>query len=119
GAYYSGELTPSMFDTHNHYYLVVGTDHDPEPVVRNFTGLAKIGSRESLPLLIARALPGVKVHHLDTAPQELPRRAGSYYFQIDHHSDLWQQVQRGNQLAIFWDTAPEDVKIELMVVGRR
>ncbi|WP_339137014.1 MAG: type VI secretion system baseplate subunit TssK [Candidatus Electrothrix sp. GW3-4] len=119
GAYYSGELTPSMFAAPNRFYLVVDTDSEPEPVIRNFTSLAKIGSRESLPLLIARALPGVRMNHLETVPQELPRRAGAYYFQIDHHSDLWQQVQRSNQLAIFWDTAPNDVKIELMVVGRR
>ncbi len=119
GAYFSGELSPAMFDAHNRFYLVVATDHDPGPIIQSFTGLAKIGSRESLPLLIARSLPGIRTNHLETAPQELPRRTGSYYFQIDHHSDLWQQVQRGNQLAIFWDTAPDEVKIELMVVGRR
>lgn len=119
GAYFSAELNPSMFDAHNRYYLVLATDEEPGQVLQSFTGLAKTGSRESLPLLIARALPGIKINHLDSPPQELPRRAGSYYFQVDHHGELWQQVQQGNNLAIFWDNAPDDVKIELMVVGRR
>ena len=56
---------------------------------------------------------------METVPQELPRRPGSLYFQIDHHGELWQQVQQSNQLAIFWDEAPEGTKAELMVVGRR
>lgn len=119
GTYYSGELSMSMFDAHNRFYLVLATEHDPGRVLQSFTGLAKIGSRESLPLLIARALPGVKVKPLETPPQELPRRPGSLYFQIDHHGELWQQVQNSNQLAIFWDEAPDDIKAELMVVGRR
>jgi len=51
-------------------------------------------------------------------PQELPRRAFSIYFQLDHHSDLWSRVEKGKNLALYWDTAPEDLKVELMVVGR-
>ncbi len=119
GAYYSAELSASMFDGHNRFFMVLATEHDPVQVANSFTSLAKIGSRESLPLLIARALPGVKIKHLETVPQELPRRPGSIYFQVDHHGDLWQQVQKSRQLAVFWDEAPQSIKAELMVVGRR
>lgn len=119
GTYFSGELSKSMFDSHNRFYLVLATEKEPGQILQSFAALAKIGSRESLPLLIARALPGVKVKHMETPPQELPRRRGSLYFQIDHHGDLWQQVQHSNQLAVFWDEAPEDLKAELMIVGRR
>ena len=119
GAYYSGELSAAMFDPHNRFFLVLDTEQEPGAILQSFTGLAKIGSREALPLLIARALPGVKVKYLENVPQELPRRPGSLYFQIDHHGELWQQVQRSNQLAIFWDEAPQGLKAELMVVGRR
>lgn len=119
GTYYSGELTKAMFEAHNRFYLVLASEQEPGQISQSFTSLAKLGSRESLPLLIARALPGVKVKHLETPPQELPRRPGSLYFQIDNHSELWQQVKNSNQLAIFWDEAPQNLKAELMVVGRR
>lgn len=119
GTYYSGELTQAMFEAHNRFYLVLASEQEPGQISQSFTSLAKLGSRESLPLLIARALPGVKVKHLETPPQELPRRPGSLYFQIDNHSELWQQVKNSNQLAIFWDEAPQNLKAELMVVGRR
>jgi type VI secretion system protein ImpJ len=80
--------------------------------------MAKFSSREHLPILIARALPGVGLEHLPVPPQELPRRAHSIYFSVNHHSDQWALVQKGNNIALYWDNAPEDLEVELMVVGR-
>jgi type VI secretion system protein ImpJ len=37
---------------------------------------------------------------------------------VDHHSDQWAQVQKGHNIALYWDNAPEDLVAELMVVGR-
>ena len=55
---------------------------------------------------------------LPVPPQELPRRARSVYFQIDRHSEQWAQVEKGYNLSLYWDSAPDDLKTELMVVGR-
>ncbi len=118
GTYYVTELPPTMFEGRNRFYLVIETEEEPQSVLQSLETIAKLGSRESLPILIARALSGVKVEHLPTPPQELPRRAHCIYLQIDHHSDQWTHVQKGCNLALYWDTAPEDLKVELMVVGR-
>ena len=71
-----------------------------------------------MPILIARALPGVGLEHLPVPPQELPRRAHSIYFAVDHHSDHWALVEKGRNIALYWDNAPEDLEVELMVVER-
>lgn len=118
GTYYAAELPPPIFEGRNRFYLVLSTETDPQSVLQSLTTIAKLSSRESLPLLIARALPGVGLSHLETPPQELPRRANSIYFQIDHHSEQWSLVQKGNNLGLYWDTAPEDLQVEMMVVGR-
>jgi len=118
GTYFAADLPPKVFEGRNRFYLVVETEADPKFVVQSLTTTAKLSSREVLPLLIARALSGAAIKHLDTPPQELPRRARSVYFQIDHHSDQWGYVQKGNNVALYWDNAPEDLKAEMMVVGR-
>jgi type VI secretion system protein ImpJ len=118
GTYFTADLNPSMFGGGNRFFLVLETQADPQGLLQSLETAGKIGARESLPLLIARALPGVRLEHLPLPPQELPRRAFALYFQLDHHSDLWQQVEKGNNLALYWDTAPEDLKVELMIVGR-
>ncbi len=118
GTYFAAELSQAIFEGNNRYYLVIETDEDPGVVLESLQTVAKLGARESLPILIARALPGIRLQHLELPPQELPRRARSLYFMIDHHGDQWAPVQRGNNIALYWDTAPEDIKVELMVVGR-
>jgi len=118
GTYYAAELAPDIFEGRNRFYLVFKTEAAPQFVLESLEGISKLSSKESLPLLIARALPGIKMAHLSDPPQELPRRARAIYCQIDHHSDQWSQVQQGQNIALHWDTAPEDLKVELMVVGR-
>ncbi len=118
GTYYAAELLPAIFEGRNRFYLVFETETDPQSVLQALGTISKLSSRESLPLLIAQALPGIKMEHLSDPPQELPRRARAIYCQVDHHSDQWAQVQKGQNIALYWDTAPEDLKVELMVVGR-
>ncbi|MBI5590663.1 MAG: type VI secretion system baseplate subunit TssK [Deltaproteobacteria bacterium] len=118
GTYFTADLTPAVFGGANRYYLVFETQADPLPLLQSLETAGKLGAREALPLLIARALPGIRLDHLTLPPQELPRRAFSIYFQLDHHSELWSRVEKGKNLALYWDAAPEDLKVELMVVGR-
>ena len=118
GTYYATELPPAVFEGRNRFYLMVESEADPAAILDSMATIAKLGSRESLPILIARSLSGIKMTALETVPQSLPRKAGALYFQIDHHDDQWSKVIQGHNLALYWDAAPEDLKIELMIVAR-
>jgi type VI secretion system protein ImpJ len=118
GTYYAADLKPAIFEGRNRFYLVLKTEEDPKFLLQSLGTVAKLSAREYLPILIARALPGIGLEHLPVPPQELPRRARSIYFGVDHHSDQWAQVQKGHNIALYWDNAPEDLEVELMVVGR-
>ncbi len=118
GTYFTAEMMPQVLDLHNRFYIVVSSEGDKDFIIESFQNIAKLSSRESLPLLIAQSLPGVKFNHLSTPPQELPRKTGAIYFQIDHNSKLWINVIEKNNIAIYWDTAPEDIKLELIVIKR-
>jgi type VI secretion system protein ImpJ len=118
GTYYAAALKPTMFEGRNRFYLVLKTEEEPKLVLKSLETMAKLSVREHLPILIARALPGIGLEHLPVPPQELPRRARSIYFSVNHHSDQWALVQKNNNIALYWDNAPEDLEAELMVVGR-
>lgn len=117
GTYYAADLKPAMFEGRNRYYLVLKTEADPKTAMQSITTLAKLSARERLGLLIARALPGIELEHLPVPPQELPRRARSIYFGISHHSDQWTSVTECNNIALYWDQAPDDLEVEMMIVG--
>ncbi len=118
GTYYAAELRPAIFEGRNRYFLSLQTEEDPQAVIQAMETVAKLGAREQLPLLIARALPGVRLEYLPVPPHELPRRAHCLYFAINHHGEQWDHVEKGRNIALYWDGAPEDLRVELMVVRR-
>jgi len=94
------------------------SQNSTDMIIDAMAGIAKLSARESLPILIAQSLPGIHLSHLETIPQELPRKANAIYFRIDHHGKQWEPVPKGNNIALFWDMAPEDLAVELMIVKR-
>lgn len=118
GTYYAASLKPAIFEGRNRFYLVLKTEEEMKSVLKSIETMAKMSAREHLPILIARALPGIGLEHLPVPPQELPRRAHSVYFAVNHLSEQWSLVQKHKNLALYWDNAPEDLQVELMVVGR-
>ena len=119
GTYFCAELNPSVFEARNRFYLVFKTEQDPKTVLQSLATVAKLSSREHLPILIARALPGIGLEYLPVPPQELPRRSSCIYFKIDHHNEQWVNIKKNNNIALYWDNAPEDLEVELMVVSSR
>jgi type VI secretion system protein ImpJ len=79
--------------------------------------VAKLSPKKHLPTLITRAVPGLPLEYFPVPPPGLPRRANSLYFRIDHTSTLWLDVESTKILSLFWDTAPSDLKAELVVLG--
>ncbi len=118
GAYFAAELKPSIFEGRNRYYLAVRTDADPKSVLQSLEDLAKLSSRDLMHMLVTQALPGITLEYLQVPPQELPRRAHTAYFRIDHHGEQWASVAKTRAIALYWHSAPEDAEIEFMVVGR-
>jgi len=118
GTYFTADLTPALFEGANRFYLVLESQQQADMIVDAMAGIAKLSARESLPILIAQSLPGIRLSHLENIPQELPRKANALYFRIDHHGKQWEPVPRGNNIALYWDMAPEDLAAELMIVKR-
>jgi type VI secretion system protein ImpJ len=118
GTYYAAALKPAIFEGRNRFYLAVRADADPKLILHALEHTAKLSSRESLDVLVTQALPGVPLQYLQVPPQELPRRANTLYFAIHHHDEQWETVAKNHSLALFWHNPPEDLTVELMVVGR-
>jgi type VI secretion system protein ImpJ len=118
GTYFTSELKPAHFEGRNRFYLSLKTEEDPKLLLPSVASIAKLSSRERLPLLIARALPGIGLEPLADPPKELPRRAFASYFAIDSHCEQWELVRQANNIALYWDSAPNDLEVELMIVER-
>jgi type VI secretion system protein ImpJ len=119
GQCYTGPLKPEYFEGNNHYYLVMRTQTDAKQILEAMDINVKIGSLTILPVLIEQSLPGAQAEYLPVPPQELPRHRDAFYFKVDNHGEKWHAIEKEKTLGVHWDMAPEDLRMELMIVRRR
>jgi type VI secretion system protein ImpJ len=115
---YSADVPTEFFTEHVDFFLIVNTVENFEEGQKSLLTAAKLASRDVVETLIERSLPGVGMIYLPAAPPGLPRRPNSYYLRVDVHDDQWSSVVRQENVSLLWEEAPEDVKIELVVVRK-
>ena len=118
GVAYSADVPSEFFTEHVDFYLIVNTVEDFEKSQQSLLTAAKLSSRDMVETLVERSLPGVGMIYLPAAPPGLPRRPNAHYLRLDIHDDEWSSVQRQENIALLWEEAPEDIKVELVVVRK-
>jgi type VI secretion system protein ImpJ len=118
GTSYAADLRPAVFEGRNRFYLALRTETNPQDVLQAVKTVVKLGSREDMRVIVARALPGIVLEQQLQTPKELPYRSNTLYFAVSHHSEMWESVIKNRNVALYWASAPEDLEVELMVVGR-
>lgn len=117
GTYYSGDLQALYFQGRKRYYLVLESSVGAGELNNLLSTTAKIGAREYLPFLIARALPGLRFQALAETPPALPRRTGATYFELDTSDrESWRHIQEDQNLAIYFEKPIQDLKAQLMLI---
>lgn len=78
--------------------------------------LVKICSKEFLPKLVSRALPGLTLKHLPAPPPAISPRVDYQYFGIDRAGPCWDHMVATRELAIYVPGEIPSPDVELMVV---
>ncbi|MFX2610785.1 type VI secretion system baseplate subunit TssK [Enterobacter mori] len=77
----------------------------------------KIAHDAIITTLIQRALPGVGATWLSQAPRGVPGRKNTFYFRLNLQDSLWKTIEQQQQIAFYWDDAPDDLQVELVFMG--
>ena len=115
---FSVEIPAEFFEERADFYMVLNTKQEWEEQSQSFFTSAKLAAKNTIDVLVERALPGIGLIHVPTAPAGLPKKAFANYVRIDIHDDEWLSVQRQQSLVLHWDEAPEDLHIELVILKR-
>jgi type VI secretion system protein ImpJ len=86
--------------TNSVFVLAARADVPAEELRRRFPAQLKVGPVEKITDLVRLALPGVPVMALPVAPRQIPFHAGFAYFELDQHSDLWEQLKTSGGVAL-------------------
>lgn len=115
---FSADVPNEFFTEHVDFYLIVNTMESFEEAQQSLLTAAKLSSRDTVEVLVERSLPGVGLIYMPAPPPGLPRRPNSYYLRLDVHDDQWSSVARQQNVSLLWEEAPEDTKVELVVVRK-
>lgn len=115
---YVGELPPESFDSRNDFYLVLRCSGTSSELVNDIFNLVKLSCKENIETLITRALQGLALSHCPVPPAGLPRRSNAYYFKIEKSSSAWADLQTYRNIALYWDSAPDDLVAEIIIIKR-
>ena len=77
-------------------FVLAGKAQIESQKLRNlFPTQIKIGPLNRIADLVKRALPGVVLRPMPTAPQEIPYHAGFDYFELESSGELWKEIAAG------------------------
>ena len=113
--YFTAKIPAEEFRDSYMYFLVLKSTGESENIINDLHNLVKIGTKENIGSMISRALPGVPVRHRLVPPPGMPKRAGLHYFRIDSKHHLWEDIKQACDITLFWDNAPEDASIEIVI----
>lgn len=111
---WEADLPQGFFAPRHRYYLVLRNDDEGLPALPQGSKLGACGAIEAL---IRRALPGVELIALPSAPQGLPQRAGSAYLRLEPLSDAFEALQQEGRVALFMPGTASSGWAELIAVG--
>ncbi|HEX7030851.1 MAG TPA: type VI secretion system baseplate subunit TssK [Gammaproteobacteria bacterium] len=118
GTFFNADIPLEHLEAGNNFYLIITSRQAPADYLGSLLSAGKFGAGDSMQDLVERALPGVSMVQLPFAPPGLPRNAGAQYIKLDTRDDEWQAVERYKSAGLFWEGAPDDVKVELAVIRR-
>lgn len=119
GDYHSASLSPEVFDARNVFHLILrssstGAEQIKEQVQRR----AKISSSELIPVLIKRALPGTELQEITVLPVGVPSRPDSAYYRLNRGDDHWLEIQKNQNICLYWNESPADLAAELVITKK-
>lgn len=96
------------------FYLGVKLETQDTNWMERFEKLAKLGSRDSIEMIVGSSLPGVQLRHQHRPPAQVPIRSHYEYFRIDGRGEFWDAVISARSIAVYVPQMFDGAMIELL-----
>lgn len=113
---YCADNIDSVFLREQTFFIGVYLSAHDTSWIDRFSEYVKVGSREQLETIVASALPGVQLTHMQRPPSKLPIKSGYEYFRLDPYGQYWERVKADRSLSLFISQEFEQAKIDLVTV---
>jgi type VI secretion system protein ImpJ len=114
--YWAGEVRDRRAFERSNWVLAVRSSAGDAPVIERTPRLVKVCSRDFVPRLVERALPGLTLAHLPTPPPAISPNVETQYFGITKAGPCWDHIRQTGFAGIYIPGEIPEPEVQLLVV---
>lgn len=115
-ATYRCSLPPPDVLSQSRLYLGACALVASKELVVAFVQRAKLCTPEHIEVLIASAMPGLRLMHVSSPPPQLITKTNAVYFALEHQGTFWDEVCSSGSLALYFPHSFGELNLELLVL---
>jgi type VI secretion system protein ImpJ len=116
--YFAAVIPKDFIAPARRYWLWVRADTLTETMAEELPHFIKLGARDRLNLIIAKAVSGVPLARTPSAPPGFLKRPDAAWYSVDSTHPLWQNMVAQGKISLFWEGAPGGAEARLVATGR-
>ena len=114
--FYEAEIADQrVLDRARWIFAIHSPISEPE-VIAKTPQLVKLCSKQFVPQLVKRALPGMALTHLPVPPATIPVRADTQYFNVSRTGPCWDHIVQTRQIGLYVPGELPEPAVELLVI---
>lgn len=113
--FYEGAITDTRVLNPSRWILAIRARTSEPELIARAPQLIKLCSKEFLPKLVKRAMPGLALTHLPVPPAAIPVKADYQYFSVSRDGACWDHMKDTRQIGLYVPGDLPDPSIELLV----
>lgn len=116
--YFAADIPDDFISASCRYWLWLSADTLPESTAEELPRFIKLGARDRLNLIIAKAISGVPLTRTPSAPPGFLKRPNAAWYSVDTAHPLWQSIVAQGEISLFWEGAPDGAEVRIVATGR-
>ncbi|MBE0659876.1 MAG: type VI secretion system baseplate subunit TssK [Bryobacteraceae bacterium] len=114
--FWEAKITDERVLSHSRWIFAIRSKIGESEILSGTPRLVKLCSKEFLPKLVQRALPGLTMKHLPVAPPAISPRVDFQYFGVDRSGPCWDHLVATRELGLYVPGELPEPDVELLVV---
>ncbi|MBI4893665.1 MAG: type VI secretion system baseplate subunit TssK [Acidobacteria bacterium] len=114
--YFEGEVTDARWTSNSRWYLAMRSPMGDSALIDAVPRLVKFCSRDFVPKLVERALPGLPLRHIPTPPPGIAPRIDRQYFELDQVGPCWEHLAKSRRFGIYVPGEFGEAEMEVLIL---
>jgi len=114
--FYTGKITDARTVGRSRWIFAIRCKIGESDLIESTPRLVKICSREFIPRLVERALPGLTLTHLSVPPPAVTPKIDFQYFAVDKAGPCWEHMIKTREAGVYVPGELPEPEIELSVI---